>query len=40
MGGGGDYGVFADGRYHLSKRLLELNDWLGLHQKLDAASKK
>jgi hydroxylamine dehydrogenase len=40
MEGGGDYGVFADGRYHLSKRLLELNDWLRLQQKLDAASKK
>jgi hypothetical protein len=40
MGGGGDYGVFADGRFHLSKTLLELNDWLNLHKKLDAASKK
>jgi hydroxylamine dehydrogenase len=40
MGGGGDYGVFADGRYHLSKTLLELNDWLKLQKKLDAASKK
>jgi hypothetical protein len=40
MGGGGDYGVFADGRYHLSRTLLELNDWLKLQQKLDAASKK
>ena len=26
MGGGGDYGVFADGRYHLSRTLLELED--------------
>ena len=40
MGGGGDYGVFADGRYHLSKNLLELNDWLDLRKKLDSASKK
>jgi len=40
MGGGGDYGVFADGRYHLSKSLLELNDWLKLQKKLDAASKQ
>jgi hypothetical protein len=40
MGGGGDYGVFADGRYHLSKRLQELNDWFRLRQKLDAAVKK
>jgi hypothetical protein len=30
MAGGGDYGVFANGRYHLSKRILELNDWLRL----------
>ena len=27
MGGGGDYGVFADGRYQMTKRLLELEDW-------------
>ncbi|MGD8725586.1 MAG: hydroxylamine oxidase, partial [Desulfobacterales bacterium] len=40
MAGGGDYGVFAGGRYQLSQTLLELNDWLKLHQKLDAASKK
>ena len=40
MGGGGDYGVFAEGRYHLSKSLLELNDWLNLHKKLEAAAKK
>jgi hypothetical protein len=40
MGGGGDYGVFADGRYQQSRTLLELNDWLKLQKKLDAASKK
>ena len=40
MGGGGDYGVFADGRFHLSKTSLELNDWLKLHKRLDAASNK
>jgi hydroxylamine dehydrogenase len=28
MGGGGDYGVFADGRYHLMKSVMELQDWL------------
>ncbi len=27
MGGGGDYGVFADGRYQMTKRLFELEDW-------------
>jgi len=40
MGGGGDYGVFADGRYHLSKTLWELNDWLEMRKKLDSVSKK
>ena len=28
MGGGGDFGVFADGRYQLMKTLKELEDWL------------
>jgi hypothetical protein len=27
MAGGGDYGVFADGRYHLSKALMHMQDW-------------
>lgn len=27
MGGGGDYGVFADGQYQMTKRLFELEDW-------------
>ena len=27
MGGGGDYGVFADGRYQMTNRLFELEDW-------------
>lgn len=40
MAGGGDYGVFAGGRYQLSQTLMELDDWLKLQQKLDAASKK
>jgi hydroxylamine dehydrogenase len=40
MAGGGDYGVFDDGRYQLSKTLLELNDWLEMQKKLDSASKK
>ena len=37
MAGGGDYGVFADGRYQLSKTLLELRDWLGIRQRLPSA---
>lgn len=28
MGGGGDYGVFADGRYQMAEQLLKLDDWL------------
>jgi hypothetical protein len=40
MGSGGDYGVFSDGRYQLSKSLMELNDWLDLRKQLESASKK
>jgi len=32
MGGGGDYGVFADGRYHLMKTVREMEDWLELRK--------
>jgi len=28
MGGGGDYGVFADGRYQMSQNLIQLEDWM------------
>ena len=34
MGGGGDYGAFADGRYQLSKSITELNDWLEMRKKV------
>jgi hydroxylamine dehydrogenase len=34
MGGGGDYGVFANGRYQLSKKIIEMNEWLELHKKI------
>jgi hypothetical protein len=34
MAGGGDYGVFADGRYQLAQRIRELNDWLELRNRL------
>ncbi|MGA6926748.1 MAG: multiheme c-type cytochrome [Desulfosarcina sp.] len=27
MAGGGDYGVFEDGRYHLIKAIMEMQDW-------------
>jgi hydroxylamine dehydrogenase len=32
MAGGGDYGVFEDGRYHLAKTLMELQDWFNTRQ--------
>jgi len=32
MGGGGDYGVFEDGRYHLTHSVLALQDWLNNHR--------
>jgi len=40
MGGGGDYGVYADGRYQLAQALLEMNDWLKLYQKQSSSDKK
>ncbi|MBW2435903.1 MAG: hydroxylamine oxidase [Deltaproteobacteria bacterium] len=39
MGCGGDYGVYADGRYHLTQALFELNDWRVLQEKVAAQSK-
>jgi len=33
MAGGGDYGIFAEGRYQLSKEILELQDWFTLRKK-------
>ncbi len=34
MAGGGDYGVFAQGRFSLSKKIKEMEDWLLIHQEL------
>ncbi len=34
MGGGGDYGVFADGRYELNKAVMDLHDWLELRRRV------
>ncbi|HSO20823.1 MAG TPA: hydroxylamine oxidase, partial [Desulfosarcina sp.] len=34
MAGGGDYGVFEDGRYHLTKALMEMQDWLQTRDRL------
>jgi mono/diheme cytochrome c family protein len=33
MGGGGDYGVFANGRYYMSEANMEMSDWLKLRKK-------
>jgi len=34
MGCGGDYGVFAGGRYQMSQSIVELNDWMQLRQQV------
>ncbi len=39
MGGGGDYEVYADGYYHLTKTMLEIQEWFS-HQKKSALSNK
>ncbi len=38
MAGGGDYAVFADGFYTLSKQIRELHDWLGLRELVEPAA--
>jgi hypothetical protein len=37
MAGGGDYGVFADGRYHLSSAVIDLHQRVDLLRRLNAA---
>jgi hypothetical protein len=39
MGGGGDYGVFANGRYELNKATMDLQDWLELRRLMLPAKK-
>lgn len=39
MAGGGDYGVFADGRYHLSNALLEMQSWLKVRDMISRKQK-
>ncbi|MDD4952584.1 MAG: hydroxylamine oxidase, partial [Desulfovibrionaceae bacterium] len=34
MAGGGDYGVFADGRYQITRRLALMRDWLAVRKAL------
>ncbi len=35
MAGGGDYGVFAGGRYQMSLSIAELQEWYNLRQRLE-----
>lgn len=35
MGGGGDYGVFANGRYQMSEMLIEMHEWMKLQEQLN-----
>lgn len=37
MAGGGDYGVFADGRYHITQAIMELHEWFALRKAEEAA---
>lgn len=39
MAGGGDYGVFANGRYQLSKEIIMLHDWISMKSRLDNCPK-
>jgi hypothetical protein len=39
MGGGGDYGVFADGRFQLSQNVTDLQDWLDWRLQVPPAPK-
>jgi cytochrome c553 len=39
MGCGGDYGVFADGRYELNQAVMDIHDWLELRKKLPPSKK-
>jgi hypothetical protein len=34
MAGGGDYGVFEDGRYHLTKTLMDIQQWHTMQQRI------
>jgi len=39
MGCGGDYGVFADGRYQLNKAIMDMHDWLELRKQTPPLTK-
>ena len=40
MAGGGDYGVFADGRYQTTEQLYRLHEHLKLYDRLDGKASK
>ena len=40
MGGGGDYEVYADGNYHLTKAMLEIDEWLNQQRVASSLKKK
>ena len=40
MAGGGDYGVFEDGRYPLTNALLDMQSWLETRDMMSTAKKK
>jgi hydroxylamine dehydrogenase len=40
MAGGGDYGVFADGRYYLTNALLDMQSWLETLDMISNQNKK
>jgi len=39
MGGGGDYGVFANGRYQMSEMLIKMHEWMKLQDQLNKKEK-
>jgi hypothetical protein len=40
MAGGGDYGVFEDGRYPLTNAILDMQSWLETRDMISKAKKK
>jgi hypothetical protein len=40
MAGGGDYGVFADGRYQLSRAVADMHAWLEQRKQMDVLTKR
>jgi hydroxylamine dehydrogenase len=40
MGGGGDYGVFADGRFQLSELIQKMYEWIELQEQLESKKNK